>query len=188
MTRHFFLAILAALIVTSCSPSASKKASEKVAEITKLEAEAKKNIADTANTRKLLKEYDQYAHDFPNDSLAPIYLFKSARIFDYFLIPDSAIQKYNRIYTQFPNFPKANMALFTEAYIYANEKHDLEKAKALYNEYLAKYPNTPQAKMAAMEILNLGKTPEQIMAQIDSNRQLMQNRAEAKKQSESKGK
>lgn len=179
MTRHLIIAALSALILASCStpPSASKKA----AEISKLETQAKKDITDTVNMKQLLKEYRQYASTFPDDSLTPIYLMKSAKFFDYFLLPDSAIEVYNKIYTQYPNFPKANMALFSEAFIYNNEKHDLPKAKALYNEYIGKYPNTPLAKNAAIEIYNLGKTPEQIMAEMDSARQHMKDgAAEAK--------
>ena len=185
MTRHFIIAALSALILASCSPSAPKKAAEKAGEINKLETElkesSKKNAIDTGTLKKLLKEYDQYANTFPADSLTPIYLMKSAKFFDYFMMPDSAIQLYNKIYTQYPNFPKANVALFSEAFIYNNEKHDLPKAKALYNEYLGKYPNTPLAKSAAIELFNLGKTPEQIMAEMDSVKQKMKDGTAAPK-------
>ena len=171
MIRYFILALFAGLLLSSCSPSASKKSSE----IDKLENElresTKKNISDTSKVKQLLSAYSYYTTTFPTDSLTPIYLMKSAKFYDFVLLTDSAIHCYDRVYTEFPKYPKANLALFSEAFIYANEKHDLAKAGILYKEYLNKYPNTNLAQSAALELQTLGKTPDQIMAEMDSIRQ-----------------
>jgi len=171
MARHLFIAFLSLVLLSSCSPSPTQRA----AEITKLETElkesSKKNIADTTKVKQLLQQYALYAQAFPTDSLTPGYLMKSAKFFDYLLLTDSAIHVYDRVYTQFPTYAKADVALFSEAFIYNNEKHNMPKAKKLYEEYIAKYPNTSLSRSAAMELHNLGKTPEQIMAELDSMKQ-----------------
>ncbi len=180
MTRHFLIAILATLLLASCSPSAKEKATV----IDKLEAELKessqKNIADTAKVKVLLSDYSAYIKSFPTDSLTPIYLMKSAKFYDLILLRDSAIYCYNEVYTKFPGYPKAHLALFSEAFIYANEKHDLAKAETLYKEYMTKFPKTKLAASAALELHNLGKTPDQIMAEMDSLRQLRKDSTMAK--------
>jgi TolA-binding protein len=155
-------------MLASCSPSATKKA----AEIEKLENElkesSKNNVADTAKVKVLLNDYRAYAKAFPADSLTPIFLMKCGKFYDFMSQPDSAILCYHTVYINSPTFSKSNLALFSEAFIYGNEKHDLAKAGALYKEYITKFPNTSLAKSAALELNNLGKTPEQIMAELDS--------------------
>ena len=168
MTRYIVIALFATLLLTSCSPSATKKA----AEIEMLEKELKESSqngkSDTSKVKQLLGDYMFYAKTFTTDSLTPVYLMKSALFFQHVRLLDSAIYCYNTVYTKFPQYPKAGMALFSEAFIYGNEKHDLIKAKAMYEEFLAKYPNSTMAPSAQMELQSLGKTPEQIMAEIDS--------------------
>jgi outer membrane murein-binding lipoprotein Lpp len=187
MNKHILLAIMATLLLASCSPSAKQKA----AEIDKLETElkdsSKKNVADTTKVKQLLADYRYYIKNFPTDSLSPKYMMTSARFYDFISLPDSAIAYYHDVYTNFPTFPKANLALFSEAFIYGNEKQDLSKAGQLYKDYLAKYPNTSLAKSAAMELNNLGKTPEQIMAELDSMKSTKQDTSKAEA-SASKGK
>lgn len=177
MTRHFVITILALLLLASCSPSASKKA----AEITKLETELKesaaKNMADTTKVKQVMTEYIQYYKSFPTDSLTPVYMMKLAKFYDVIQRPDSALYFYDQIYKNYPTYPKISFALFSEAFIYNNEKHNLPKAQELYNEYLAKYPNSQLAKSAAIELHNLGKSPEQIMAEMDSMMQKMKDTA-----------
>lgn len=168
MTRHILLAIMACLLLASCSPSAKQKA----AEIDKLETElresSKKNIADTAKVKLLLGDYRAFAKNFPTDSGTPGYMMKAAKFYDFISLPDSAIYYYSEVYAKFPSYPKANLALFSEAYIYANEKQNLPKAAGLYHEYLQKYPNTNLAKSVTLELNNLGKSPDQIMRELEA--------------------
>ena len=168
MIRNLFILLFSALILASCSPSAAKKA----AEIEKLENELKesgrKNIADTGKVKELMNDYRYYVSKFPDDSLTPVYLMKEGKFYDFTSRPDSALACYSQVYTRFPAYPKANLALFSQAFIWGNEKHDLTKAKAIYEEYLTKYPNTKLANSAKLELDNLGKTPDQIMAELDS--------------------
>jgi tetratricopeptide (TPR) repeat protein len=168
MTRHLVFALFAALVLTSCSPSAPRKA----AEIDKLEKElaenGKKNFADTTKVKELMSDYKYYVNTFPTDSLTPVYLMKEGKFYDAIYCPDSAISCYSQVYSRFPAYPKAGFALFSEAFIVNNEKHDLVKAKALYEEYLSKYPNTKLTKSVELELKNLGKTPDQILSELDS--------------------
>lgn len=187
MNKHLFIVLIGTLLLASCSPSAKQKA----AEIDKLETElresSKNNIADTSKVKVLLSDYRAFAKSFPLDSNTPGYLMKSAKFYDFISLPDSAVCYYRDVYTNFPTFPKANLALFSEAFIYGNEKHDLPKAGALYKEYLTKYPNTSLAKSAALELTNLGKSPDQIMAELDSMKALKADTTAQANAAKSKG-
>ena len=167
---RYIVVLCIALTLASCKPSPQKKAED----IGKLEAaileSAKKHISDTAKVKQLLNEYDYYQAEFSTDTLCPVYLLKAAEFYRYLALPDKALYCYHRVNTDFPNYPKASMSLFLEAFIYENDKHDLAKAGQLYKTYLDKYPNDKLAKSAKFSLDNLGKTPEQLMQQIDSSK------------------
>jgi hypothetical protein len=168
MLRHLITALTLTFLLASCTPSAQKKA----AEIDKLETAIKenavKNIADTGHVKILIADYKSYATQFPSDTLSAVYLMKAARFYDFIKLPDSAIYFYNQVATSFPAYAKCDLALFSEAFIYENEKHNLVIAGELYRQYLNKYPQGQLAKSVTFELHNLGKTPGQIMAEMDS--------------------
>ena len=94
---------------------------------------------------------------------------KSADFYRYLALPDKAIANFHRVYNDFPSYPKVDLSLFLEGYTYENEKHDLAKAHDIYEAYLLKYPNTKLARSVQFALRNLGKTPEQIMSEMDSS-------------------
>ena len=166
--RYFVLTIIASVILTSCSPSAQKKA-EAISTLEKnLDLSAKKNVADTAKLKQLLKSYEDYYTHFPDDSMSPIYLMRSGDFDRALGLPDQAAACYHQVYTHFPKYPKANMALFLEGFTYENDKHDLVKAKEAYSIYLDKFPTSKMSRDVKFLLDHLGKTPDQIMAEVDS--------------------
>jgi hypothetical protein len=171
MLKNISFILFTTLVLASCTPSAKDKA----AEIAKLEdvikENGKKNMADTSNVKKLIVEYKSFAKAYPTDSAAPMFLMKAAKFYDFISLPDSAIYFYDQVYRNFSFYPKTDVALFSEAFIYENEKHNIVKAGDLYKEYLSKYPDRTLAKSVKFELHNLGKTPEQIMAEMDSVKQ-----------------
>ncbi len=167
---RYILALIVLCTLASCSPNAQKKA----AEIDQLEKvlldNAKKNIADTAKVRELLVRYDEYQATFPKDTNVPNYLMKAAEFYRYMQQPDKALYCYHRVANDFPEYPKSGLALFLEGFIYENDKHEYARAATLYNDYLKKYPKSKLASSVEFSLKNLGKTPEQIMAEMDSSR------------------
>lgn len=170
MTRHILNAIFATILLASCSPSAQKRAADIQKLETELKEESKTGKTDSTKVKQLLGEYMAYAKAFPTDTTTAVYLVKSALFYQNIRKTDSAIYCYNEVYTKFPDYHKANLALFSEAFLYANDKHDLIKAKQLYEEYLQKYPKTKMAPSAAIELRTLGKSPEEVLAIVDSIR------------------
>jgi len=73
--------------------------------------------------------YAKFAHNFPEDSLSPEFLFKAAEIARALHNGKEAVLYYNMIYTDFPENEKAPTALFLEAFTYEN----ILKEATLYN-------------------------------------------------------
>jgi len=74
-----------------------------------------------------------------------------------------AVNLYDRIYTQYPNYEKAAQALFLKAFTYDNDLNDKGTARALYEEFLKKYPNDDFADDTQFLLNNLGKNDEEII-------------------------
>lgn len=82
--------------------------------------------------------------------------------------PNKALQLYYKVGEQMPDHPKAPTALFMMAFIYENDLHDIEKAKATYEQFLKRYPNDPDyADDAENALKYLGLSPEEIIKKFE---------------------
>ncbi len=163
-------AVCVALTLSACAFSAKKKAEAISALELSISESAKKNVADTTKVKELLADYDYYVKHYPKDSLTPVYLMRSADFDRAIGLSGQAITCYHRVYMEYPQYPKANMALFLEGFTYENDIHDLAKARESYNLYLHKYADSKMAKDVKFLLDHLGMTPDQIMHEVDSVR------------------
>jgi tetratricopeptide (TPR) repeat protein len=166
--RTLVVFALISVCLASCAFSAKKKAEAISALEQSIDQSAKKNVADTIKIKELLADYDYYYKHYPKDSLCPVYLMRSGDFYRAIGAADHAIDRYRRVYTEYPNYPKANFGLFLEGFTYETDKHDLVKSRELYNAYLVRYPDTKMAKDVRFLLAHLGMTPEQIMHEVDS--------------------
>ncbi len=124
--------------------------------------------AQEDNVVILSKKYQEYAStEGTPDSSAVDALFKAVALAkNVNRSYAKAIQLLNKIYTDYPESPRASTALFYEGFTYANDLQDFDKAKKVYDEFLKKYPTDPMAASVMAEIENLGKTPDQIIEEF----------------------
>lgn len=164
--KLFSIVFITVLVATACGPS--KK--EKINRINEMEnelfAEEAKGI-DKEKARSLTDAYIAYADAFPEDSLAPEYLFRAADISMNIFESGQAIDLYNRITDDYPDYRKAPQCLFLKAFVYENNLNDLNNAKRYYREFLDKYPEDEFADDAEMSLQNLGKSPEQLIKEFE---------------------
>lgn len=116
----------------------------------------------------LVDAYLGFANQFPGDSLAPEYLFRAADISMNMFDPGKAIDIYNRIINEYPDFRKAPQCIFLKAFVYENNLNDLVNAKRFYTEFLEKYPEDDFADDAQISLDNLGKSPEELIKEFEA--------------------
>lgn len=110
----------------------------------------------------LTGKYLKFVEFFPQDSLAPLYLFKAANHLNVTGNYLESIKQFNRLMKDYPNYSKVPEALFTTAFIYENNLNDLGRAKTLYEEFLKRYPKHELAVSVQFTLNNLGKSAEEI--------------------------
>jgi TolA-binding protein len=168
MKKIAILVMISTVIVTlSCSSNKSK-----VEQITKLEKallETKMTKLDTAKASKLIVMYNDFVTEFPKDSLAPIYLYRAADLNMGLQRGNQAITCLDRIIDNYPKFNKTPDCMFLKGYIAENIMQHLSLAQKFYNQFLKEYPTHAFAKDAEASLKNLGKTPEQLVAEFEAN-------------------
>jgi TolA-binding protein len=112
--------------------------------------------------------YNKFAVNFPQDSLAPEYLFKAGEISSALNYSAPAINFFKTIYEKYPAYKKASTCLFLQGFIYETQLSDTAKARAIYIEVIKKYPGTQFASDSKASIDNLGKTPDQLIKEFEA--------------------
>lgn len=172
--KIFAIFMLSGAILFSCGTS--KK--DDVEKITALENALFSDDGNMSNMQKamaLTDEYIYFADQHPQDSMAPEYLFKAADIAMNVNKGELAVNLYDRILTNYPEFRKAPECLFLKAYVYENNLGDLEKAEIYYQEFIDKYPDNDFADDAEISIQNLGKSPEELIREFEEKMKAQEN-------------
>jgi TolA-binding protein len=114
--------------------------------------------------------YKEYAEKYPDDTLAPVYLFRAADLAHGMRKNKEAMDMYKDFISRYPDHPKAAASLFLVAFVYDNDFQQKDSAKIKYREFLEKYPEhnlAPSAK-AALDQIEMGLTDEQLIKMFEA--------------------
>lgn len=162
--RHLLVqfTFLSLIFILACNTEQSRQSYKN--QIDSLEQNVDRFIA--ANNQQQLKEtsrqltqlYEESAHNYPKDSLAVQYLFKSAMLqTDVLKNHKRALSLLQQIRREYPDHERAEKALFLIGYTYSEKMKNLEKAKSVYETFLKQYPESELVSSVKFELKNLGK-------------------------------
>lgn len=153
------------LMMVSCNPRRDNV--EKIEKIEKELMASKMTTLDTAKASALIIRYHDFANDYPNDTLAPIYLFRASDLCMNMQRGDEAIKYLDQILTNYPKFKKTEEALFLKGFVAENITHNLVLAEKCYREFLRDFSSHTLAKDAEASLKNLGKSPEELIKEFE---------------------
>jgi tetratricopeptide (TPR) repeat protein len=176
-TCPFLMLLLAASLMMACQGGQEKQKS-----ISELEKAYNDAISEngmglrseelSSIIRDLVGAYETFAKENPDDPKSVQYLYQAAELYDTNLgESNQAIAVFDRIIQNYGNHERASDALFKKAYIYNNTFGDTARARITYQEFLQRFPEHPMHESAEFELRNLGKTPEQILQEIQQQKQ-----------------
>ena len=96
--------------------------------------------ADPQVADQLTQLYVDFADKYPKDSLAPQYLMKAADVQSNVLHTERAVELFDRIIQDYPDFDEVPMCYFLKGNA-LELNSQMDEAKAAYEEFLAKYPD-----------------------------------------------
>ncbi len=158
--------VIVLIYATSCSSPQGKKMSA-IMDMEKAIFSEENIMFDRAKANELINTYISFADEFPDAKETPEFLFKAGDMSMNLKMPQKAIQVFDRVLKNYPDYEKAAQCLFLKGYVYENEIGDLNAAKKIYEDFIAKYPNDEFADDAAVSIQNLGKSPEELIKEFE---------------------
>lgn len=161
------------ILVSSCGSGDgdSMSNSDRLKIIKELEDKAYSDINkfDTTAALALVKNYAQYCDENKEDEMSPVYLFKAGDLSMALRKSTMAIDFFNRVINDYPEFDKVAYSMFLVAFIYDDQLKDYEAAKMSYNAFIEKFPDHEMTDAARFSIKNLGKSPEELIREFEKN-------------------
>ncbi len=128
---------------------------------------AVKDSFNTVLAKQAMMKFADFAENYPKDSLAANYLFKSAQLAQSLNLGSQTIIYLDKIITKYPNFKKISTCYFLKGFVYDNILQDIKNAKKSYKEFIDKFPNDDFVNDAAALLENLGKSPAELIKSFE---------------------
>lgn len=121
-----------------------------------------------SQANKAIKDFTNFSYYCHTDSLAPIYLIKTAQVARSINNPKQAEIVLDRCISNYPLFKDKPAAMFLLAQLYdeQGELNNEGKAEELYNEILKDYPKSIWAKSAKGALKFIGKSDQDIINEL----------------------
>ena len=119
--------------------------------------------ADTTKANLIVDLYTQFATQYPEDSLAPIYLMRAAEIDINMGNFEPAVSLLDSVILLYPGFEDVAGCQFMKGWAYElNQQYDL--AREAYTEFVTNYPDHFLAADTRKMLPYVGMTPEEQLA------------------------
>ncbi len=163
------ISLIISLTIVMFIACTSKK-DQAVQDIKKMEESLLKdsNGLNSQVAKQIVDAYIAFADAYPKDTNAPVFIFKAADISMNSNKPEQAVNYFNRVLKDYPDFRRAPDCIFMKAFLYENVMKNYKKAEELYKEFIQKYPKHDLADDAQMSINNMGKSPDQLIAEFEA--------------------
>ncbi len=158
--------LITGLMIISCS-SPRDKAEKKIIGLETTIYSDTTGVIDKTKVSDLIVQYVDFADKYPDDPKTPDFLYSAANVSMNLMDSQKAIEIFDRLLVEYPNYNKASECLFMKAFIYDNNLQDFDKAKEFYMEFLEMYPDDEFADDAKASIDNLGKSLEEIIQEFE---------------------
>ncbi len=162
MKRLIFCLIGLALLA-SCSPNRKKQL--KNIEQHEQALSTLDRLADDQEVDELLALYRTFAADFPEDSLAPVYLMRAADIENNLGNHEESIALLDTIISLYPGFEDLGGCWFLKGYAYETAEQ-FDSARSVYTYFVENYPEHSLASDTRKTLPYLGMSAEEMLEAI----------------------
>lgn len=158
------LALLSAVVLlAACSPNREKQL--KAIEEHEQTLSSVDIIADDSDIDALLALYRTFAADFPDDSLAPVYLQRAADMSISIGRQDQAVGLLDSVINLYPGFEDIGGCWFLKGYAYETAGQ-YDQAREAYSHFVENYPEHDLANDTRKTLPYLGMSPEEMLEAI----------------------
>ena len=167
MMRKIIVILLFVLIGASCTNQRQQKLDAINAAENDLMNAAAATPVNNEKASHLVKLYEQFVEEFPEDSAAPKMLFKAVEILMNTDHPKEAIVAVDSLIKKYPDYDLLPEAMHLKGFIYDDKLHSPEMARISFEALIKRFPDHNLSKNAADYIKILGKTPEEVIREFE---------------------
>lgn len=172
MKNLTLIGLFIAIVVSACTSEQSDEQQKVKEEMTSLEhrIDSLEQVLFSNNTSvdkeaasQLLQSYIRYTESYPASAMCPDYLYKGAGIARGVGVHQRALEMYQQILADYPDFPKQAETQFLIAFTLDNDIKDIEAAKGAYNVVIEKFPDHVFAEQAKERLKTIDLTDEELI-------------------------
>ena len=164
--KYLVFFISSSLLLVSCSESRESKL-KKISDLENKFYAADQILPNDTTSNTLVEMYAAFAHNFPSDTLAPIFLFKAGEINNGTHKFEKSLECFKQLCEKYPNHAKAPYAWFFRGFISENMLADSSSARKFYDTFLQKYPQHHLAHDVSFALKNLGRNSLDIVHEFE---------------------
>ena len=130
-----------------------------------------KQVFDKRGAMALLDVYGAFVQTYPQDTMAPEYLFRSAGLAKALAQPEQSVKFYDRIIRDYPSWRRIASTYYMKAFTIDDGLNEKGRAKQAYEDVISRFPDHPFAKDARVMIENLQYTDEELIERFEKMQQ-----------------
>ena len=169
-TSNFFAVLFVVFIAVACSNGRNQML-EDIKSKEKIVSESIGDVFDKSTAESLRLDYIRFADEYPEDSLAPIFLHKASEIAINLNMPQEAVSTLDTLIKRFPDYKYLPDAWFFKGFIQENELKDEAGAMRTYELFLEKFPDHKLAPQVKFSMDNMGVSEDELIKQFMQNTQ-----------------
>ncbi len=174
--KKLIFCLLGVALLSACGPNREKEI--KAIEEHEQSLSTLTMSTDDSEFEELIGLYRNFAKNFPDDSLAPVYLMRAADASISVGQPDQAVSLLDSVINLYPGFEDLGGCHFLKGYAYETAE-EFDKAREAYTYFIEHYPDHYLATDTRKTLPYLGMTAEEMFEAI-MNAAANENLAEAK--------
>ncbi|MBR4739491.1 MAG: tetratricopeptide repeat protein [Bacteroidales bacterium] len=163
--KKTILLLAGVLLLAACSPNREKQL--KAIEEREAALSTYDMITEDDELTDIISLYRTFANDFPNDSLAPVFLQRAADLSIALGQTDQAVALLDTVINLYPGFEDLGGCWFLKGHAYETAE-EYDSARATYSYFVENYPDHPLAKDTRFQLENemIGMSPEDMLKLI----------------------
>ncbi|PLW91763.1 MAG: hypothetical protein C0592_14245 [Marinilabiliales bacterium] len=167
---RILIVISIAVFVAACS-NAKEQLIDDIKAKEQIVSESIGDQFDKSTAESLRQDYLQFANEYPDDSLAPVFMHKASELAINLNMPQEAVSTIDSLIIKFPDYQFLPDAWFFKGFIQETYLNDEAGALKTYETFIEKFPKHEMVPQVQFSIENMGVSEEELIKQFMQNTQ-----------------
>lgn len=167
MKKIWLFAVLI-VVISACTDHKQQK-------IDLIKGEEEKLFSDVTapinleKAQNLINQYSQFVAEYPEDTMSPVFIFKTAEIQMNTLKYKESLTTLDTLIEVYPDSKLVPMAMHLKGFIWDDKLHSVEMARICFEKLIEQYPDHQLSANAKDYLKILGLSPEEVIRRFEQD-------------------